>query len=211
MAIIEIAYPKLKPEPEVIRKAEQEAIPVIVNAFKEVGVLNGLRGLIETQDGRDVSSDMRLVLVLEWPSRSVFDAFFESAAYKNFRGLLQPLSQGPPELKLYEASDASKFFSSDSVLEVLEIRPKPAVAQGDAVENILKAIHAAVEKNIDPKAVYGTTLNLDQKEVVVTRLFATQSELETEAAGASRRELLGNIGDLAEVTRLVAKVNRIPL
>ncbi|KAI0600748.1 hypothetical protein F4775DRAFT_545490 [Biscogniauxia sp. FL1348] len=211
MAFIEIVYPKLKPDPESIRKAEQDVIPVIADAFKDGGVLNVLRGWIETQDGKDVSSAMREVLVLEWPSPSAFHAFVKSAAYMNVQALLKPLATGPPELKLYEASDASKFFSSDSVLEILEIRPKPAVAQGDAVENILKKIRAAVEKSIDPKVVYGSTLNLDEKEVVVVRLFATQSELATEATGASRREFLASIGDLAEVTQLVSKVDRVTL
>ncbi|KAI5921780.1 hypothetical protein F4810DRAFT_712207 [Camillea tinctor] len=203
MAIVEFVYPKLKPE--VAKKAEEEVIPVAINEFKNVGVLNGLRGWVETEDGRDVSADMREVLVLQWPSTSTFHEFVKSDGYFKFQSLLKPLATGPPTLKLYDANDVSQFFSSEPVLEVLEIQPK-----GDDAEGALQKIQAIAEKITDPKVVAGTTSNLDKKEFVIARLFEDKSELQTKAAGATRRELLASISEVAEVTQLVAKVVRIP-
>ncbi|KAI1502010.1 hypothetical protein F5X99DRAFT_408422 [Biscogniauxia marginata] len=208
MAIIEFAFFQIKPDAETVKRADQSVIPGFAEDLKAGGALNGLRGWIESEDGRDVTSEFRELLVVEWPSVAAFQEFIKSAAYAKFQGVFKPLVAGPPALKLVEAGDVSNYFSADPVLEILEIRTRNTL---DDVQDVLDKIRSVIGKNANHKAVYGSSLNLDRKEILIARLFTSQDELSTEAAGESRRELLATIGQLAEVTQLVVKVERLSI
>ncbi|CAJ2503427.1 Uu.00g108210.m01.CDS01 [Anthostomella pinea] len=210
MAIIELAYPQLKKDAELIRAAEPEMIPLILKALQEAGAVNGLRGFIHSEDGRDVTTDVREVLLLEWPSASKFRDFLTSPLYLEFAERIKSVSDGPPIFKLHETSDSSKLFGSDTILEVLEIRPNERVTEED-VQGILHTVQSGFEKLNSPKAVYGSSLNLDKKEVVVIGVFANDAELDAAQVASSRPEMLAHVGGSAMVTRLIAHVGRVPL
>lgn len=64
MAIVELVFPHFKKDPEVAQKLADDYVPLIVKSLKEAGIIGGFRGMITTEDGKDVNSDFREILML---------------------------------------------------------------------------------------------------------------------------------------------------
>lgn len=64
MAVFEIVLPKLKKDAALIAEVEANILPAFRVKLQEAGVLNGLRGFLVTEDGRDVRQDFREILLL---------------------------------------------------------------------------------------------------------------------------------------------------
>ncbi|KAI1083662.1 hypothetical protein F5B20DRAFT_527932 [Whalleya microplaca] len=207
MAIIEVVFPQLKSDPE-SKKSLPEKLPIVVKSFQDGGVLRGVRGFLVSEDGKDVSADYREVVVLEWASTSDFHAFVASPTFANMQAAIKPISNGPPELNVFETNDGSQLFGTHPVLEILRIRPKGASID-EHVQTILKKLQTKLHN--DSEAVYGSSVNLPQKEVAVIKVFENKASLDAANNASSRQELLKEIGDLAEVTRLVADIQQIPI
>ncbi|KAI0139468.1 hypothetical protein F4776DRAFT_662425 [Hypoxylon sp. NC0597] len=209
MAIVEVVFPQLKKDPEIIKEAATK-VPIIIKAFKDAGVLRVLQGFVGSEDGKDISSEFKEVLVLEWPNESAFRDFVKSPGYADAMGALKPFVTGPSELNLFEANDGAHLLGGGPVLELLLVSPKSASSDEDA-KSILKKIQSSLEKANVSKAVYGSTLNLPEKKIGILRGFESKSDLESEKNAASRKEIIAEIGSVADVTQLVADVQQIPL
>ncbi|OTA67159.1 hypothetical protein K449DRAFT_462117 [Hypoxylon sp. EC38] len=209
MAIIEVVFPQLKNDPETIKEATTK-FPIVFKAFKEAGVLRGLQGFVGSDNGKDVSSDAREVLVLEWPNESAFRDFVKSPGYATAMGALKPFVTGPSELNLFETNDGAHLLGVGPVLEILLVQPKNASSDEDA-KSILKKIQSSLEKTNAPTAVYGSTLNLPEKKIGILRGFASKAEAESAKNTASLQEIIAEISSVADVTQLVAEVKQIPL
>ncbi|KAH9986839.1 hypothetical protein F4779DRAFT_291716 [Xylariaceae sp. FL0662B] len=209
MAIIEVVLPQLKNDPDSI-KAFPDTLPVVAKAFKDANVLRALRGSLITENGKDVSTDHRVVLVLEWPKASAFHAFLESSAFVNMQAVLKPLAKGPSQLNLLETNDGSQLFGTRPVLEILKVQPKNASTDED-VQIILDKVRSSFQKGNESEVVYGSTLNLPQKAIAALRVFEDEAALNAAENVSPRQEFLKEIASLAEVTHLVANVEKFPL
>ncbi|CAJ2511911.1 Uu.00g075360.m01.CDS01 [Anthostomella pinea] len=210
MAIIELVYPQFKSEGNILQTIEEEFFPIAVKTLHDGGVIDGIRGFIVSYNGIDVTSDVREVLVLEWPTEEKFTLFVKTEAFARFQAAMKPFVKGPPVLKLFETNEASKLFGSAPVLEILEIAPKETT-DGEKARDVLQKVLDDMKKTKAAGAVYGTSLNLDQKQVVIVELFTDTAALQAAQETASRREFLESIHGLASVTQLVAKVEKMPL
>ncbi|KAI1138549.1 hypothetical protein F5Y05DRAFT_43299 [Hypoxylon sp. FL0543] len=208
MAFVEIVFPQFKKGPEIAKQAV-EKLPIAFKAFKDGGALKGLHGFIHSEDGKDVSSDCRQVIVLEWPYESAFGDFVKSPGYGTVGAALKPFATGPAELNLFETNDGSHVLGAGPVLEVLLGRFRNTTSDED-VKAVLSKIQSTVGKTNGPPAIYGSTLNLPEKKIGIIRGFTSKAELEGAKSTSSRQEILAEIGKLAEVTQLVAEVKPIP-
>ncbi|KAI0834753.1 hypothetical protein F5Y06DRAFT_151208 [Hypoxylon sp. FL0890] len=208
MAIVEVVFPKLKKDSETVKEATGQ-FPIIFKAFKEAGVLRILQGFIGSEDGKDVSSDFRGVLLIEWANASAFNEFIKSPGFESLKDALKPFVTGPSELNLFETNDGAHLLGAGPVLEILLVRPKNASSDED-VKSILKKVQSSLEKSNASTAIYGSTLNLPEKKIGILRGFASKAELEDAKNTSLRQEILTEIGDVAEVTQLVAEVKQIP-
>ncbi|KAI5866533.1 hypothetical protein GGS23DRAFT_275796 [Durotheca rogersii] len=202
MAIIEVVFPQFKKDPGVI-EAVLKALPVGIKAFKNAGVLRVAQGFLASENGRDVTSESREVLVLEWPTVSAFHDFVGSPAFANYTGLLKPFLDGPPQLNIFETNPASSLFTGGSTLEILLVSPKTAPSDEDLLA-LSKKVQSSLEKAGGADAVYGSSLNLPLKKIAVLRVFPSETELNSTQSATVRQEVTKSVDGLAEVTQLVS-------
>ncbi|KAI8627009.1 hypothetical protein F5Y19DRAFT_477901 [Xylariaceae sp. FL1651] len=212
MAVLEIVQPQLKRDAEVIKDIEANVVPIMQKLLTDGGVLNGLRGWFVTEDGRDVRNEFREILVLEWPAAQYFTDFVASPGFQGLMGTFREkgYATGPPSLKLFDAGDLSVVFGSHTVLEYLAIKPQDA---SDAnVQGVRQKLESSLQKLGSPRAVVGSSTNLDAKEIAVVGVYASDAELDAAKASTARQEFLAEIGKVANVTSLVAHVKKeLPL
>ncbi|KAI0884228.1 uncharacterized protein GGS22DRAFT_189359 [Annulohypoxylon maeteangense] len=208
MAVIELVFPKLKKDPELIKQALSKVPGLARAAFKEAGVQRGLRGFIDSENGKDVTSELRELVILEWLSASDFTTFIESSAFVSYMEHMKPYADGPPELDLFETNIGSPLFGPREFLEIILVRPKNVTSLED-VETILKKVKSSLEEANDSETIYGASVNLSEQVATIIRTFASREE--REAAKNSQQELLSEIGKLAVVTRLNAEVKQLPI
>ncbi|KAI0869127.1 hypothetical protein GGS24DRAFT_174237 [Hypoxylon argillaceum] len=207
MAVFEIVLPKLKKDVALIAEVEANILPAFRVKLQEAGVLNGLRGFLVTEDGRDVRQDFREILLLEWPHAQKFKDFVASSAFLEFASSLKDLVYGPPELKLFDASgDISSLFGTETTLEYLVVKPKDASEA--SVQRLLQKLQADLPQLSSSKAAVANSSNLDTREIAIVSLYASDAELDIAKASASRQQLLAGIANTADVTSLVAHVKK---
>ncbi|KAI1464521.1 uncharacterized protein F4812DRAFT_462579 [Daldinia caldariorum] len=207
MAVIELIFPKIKNDPESIKGA-QETIPLAFKALKEAGVLRGVAGAVISENGKDTTGEFREFLSIEWPEASYFYKFVQSASYEEYKAAATPFAAGPPDLNVFETNPGSHIFDGRPILDILLIKPKnPSDEEAEAV---LKKVQATLEKLNDTEGVYGSTVNLPEKKITVVRAIADKAELDAAKNASAREEIVKAIGDLAEVTQLVADVKVMP-
>ncbi|KAI1411893.1 hypothetical protein F5Y13DRAFT_52209 [Hypoxylon sp. FL1857] len=210
MPFIEVVFPQLKKDPEVIKEAAEKIPTIAFKAFRDGGVLRALQGFVGTENGKDVTADYKEVIVLEWPRESAFHEFVKSPGYQTLMTTLAPLSTGPAELNLFETNEGAHLLGGGPVLEILLISPKKALSDEEA-KSVLSKIQSSVVKNNASGAVYGSSLNLPEKKFSILRAFASKAELEDAKNTSLRQEVLAELSDVAEVTQLVADVKGGPL
>ncbi|KAI1458933.1 hypothetical protein F4805DRAFT_107049 [Annulohypoxylon moriforme] len=208
MAIIELIFPRLKKDPDLIKEALSKVPGLARSAFKDAGVQRGLRGFIDSENGKDVTADLKELVILEWLSASDFTAFVQSQAFITYMGHMKPYADGPPEIDLFETNTGSPLFGSREFLEIILVRPKDSSNDED-VEDILEKVRSSLEKANDSETIYGASVNLPQRMATIIRAF--ESRKEREAAKQSQQELLSEVGKLADLTRLDAEVKTLPI
>ncbi|KAK6951705.1 hypothetical protein Daesc_006228 [Daldinia eschscholtzii] len=207
MAVIELIFPKIKNDPESIKGA-QETIPIAFKVLKEGGVLRGVAGVIISENGKDTTGEFKEFISLEWPELSYFYKFVESPGYAEYKAAATPFASGPPDLNVFETNPGAHLFAGRPLLDILLIKPKNP--SDEEAQNILKKVQSTLEKLNDTEAVYGSSLNLPQKKITIVRAIADKAELDAAKNATARQEILKEIGDLAEVTQLVADVKVMP-
>ncbi|KAI0912155.1 hypothetical protein F4824DRAFT_496600 [Ustulina deusta] len=209
MPILEIAQPKLKRDPALIQELREKVVPGLLVSLAKAGAVNALVGFFETENGRDVKEEWRQILVFEWPAVQNFKDFVASAGYLEFGGKMkQRYADGPAELKLFEVGDGvSSLFGSDTVLEYLVIKPKDASEA--SVQNVLQQLQSRLPQFGTAKVVVGGSSNLETREIALVGLYASDAELDTAKASTARQQLLADIVNTADVTSLVAHVQRV--
>ncbi|XXG95765.1 hypothetical protein Hte_002036 [Hypoxylon texense] len=205
MAIIEVVFPQIKNDPESIKGALAQ-IPIGVKAFKEGGALRTAQGFLVAENGTDVTSDSREILLLEWPTESAFHEFIKSQAFGTFKAAIKPFSSGPPELNLFETNAGAHLFDTYT-LGLLLLTPKDA----SNVPTILEMIQSGLEKAAESGVVFGSSLNLPQKKIGIFRAFASKEELHNPKNVASMQEIRKDLGDLADITQIVADIKSVPM
>ncbi|KAI0173539.1 hypothetical protein GGR52DRAFT_390318 [Hypoxylon sp. FL1284] len=206
MSIIEVVFPQLKNDPETVKAVEDE-LPVVTKAFKDGGALKAAQGWLSTENGQDISSQHREIAILEWPAESNFHDFLQSEAFKSFQAVVKPLATGPPQMNLFQTNPAAPVFGAKT-LGVMMLTPKDP----DNVAALLDKIRAGLPKAEDfTKIVYGSSLNLPQKKVVVFRAFASKEEIQDPKNVASMRAIRSDLLGLAEITQFIADVKELPL
>ncbi|KAI0400072.1 hypothetical protein F4802DRAFT_602389 [Xylaria palmicola] len=221
MAVLEIALPTLKKDRELVEAGMKKLGPIIKAKLHEAGVLNCLRGFFATEDGRDISGDFREVLLLQWPTAQHFRDFISSPGFLEFKTQLEPFAAAPPELKpfavappplkLFEDAegDVPSLFGvpGDAVLEYLVIRPRDPSEAG--AQGVLQQLRSGLAHLGARGAALGTTSNLATREIGLVSLYASDAELETARASAARQQLLAAVAGAADVTSLVAHVEKM--
>lgn len=88
---------------------------------------------------------------------------------------------GPPELKLFEANAGVQVLGHNTVLQILRIEPRHL--------STIEEIRTALDNFKGGKAVNGSSLNLDPREVVLVESFPNQavSEKKKESNGRAQR------------------------
>ncbi|OTB07875.1 hypothetical protein M426DRAFT_317776 [Hypoxylon sp. CI-4A] len=206
MAFIEIVFARLKNDPKLLKDAGN-AMPLAFKAFRAAGALRTSQGTVVSENGQPWS-DPSKVFVLEWPSEPAFHGLFTSAEYAAFGGAFKPSAGGPPNIVLYETNAGIEKWGSRSVLEVLQLSPKN---KADGVEGILGKVKAILTKNNDSEAIYGSSLNVPEKKAVVVRIFSDKQEVESEKNASTRKEIIAQIGDVADVTQSIVDLEHIEL
>ncbi|KAI1777237.1 hypothetical protein F4818DRAFT_341542 [Hypoxylon cercidicola] len=205
MAIIEVVFPQLKNEPESV-KAALEQLPAGVKAFKEGGALRLAQGFLSSENGKDVTSDSRETLLLEWPTESSFHEFINSPAFANFKAAVKPYSTGPPQLSLFETNAGTHLFGTHTI-GLLLVSPKDE----SNVPAILEKIESGVEKAGDSGVVFGSSLNLPQKKIAIFRVFGSKEDLQDPKNVASMQAIRKDLGELADITQFVTDVKSVPM
>ncbi|KAI1756008.1 hypothetical protein F4782DRAFT_378452 [Xylaria castorea] len=210
MTILEIALPRLKSDPVLIEELKTLA-PAFVTNLQKAGVLNGLRGFFGTENGRDIRDECREILLLEWPTAQNFKDFIASPAFLEFSGKLkEKFAAAPAELKLFDAgSDVSSLFGpeTEAVLEYVIVKLKDTSEAG--VHSALQKLQSGLSQLGSPRAAVRKSSNLATQEIALVSLYASDAELEAAKASAARQQLLADIANVANLTSLVAHVNKI--
>ncbi|KAI1374710.1 hypothetical protein F4677DRAFT_424517 [Hypoxylon crocopeplum] len=209
MAIIEIVFPQLKKDLESINGAKEKQ-PMALKTFRDAGVLGGMQGFMASVNGEDVTSDLREVLLLEWPTASVFHEFIESSTFANFIEEIKPFAEGPPQLNLFETNAGLPLLNSRPVLEILLMSPRNTVSEANILA-ILDKAQVDVGRADESQALYGSSLNLPQKKIALLRTFESREEQHAAKSAPSHHGIMKELSSLAELTQLVAEIKQIPV
>ncbi|KAI1739082.1 hypothetical protein F4680DRAFT_422798 [Xylaria scruposa] len=211
MTILEIALPKLKSDPALIEELKTLAPPFVAN-LQKAGVMNGLRGFFETENGRDIRNEFREILLLQWPTAQHFQDFVVSPGYLEFAGKLkEKFAAGPAELKLFESgSEVSQLFAgvgaeAETVVEYVMVKPKEEAG----VDGVLQKLQSGLSQLGSAKAAVRKSSNLATQEIALVSLYASDAEFETAKASEARKQLLADIASTADLTSLVAHVRKV--
>ena len=145
---------------------------------------------------------------LEWPAASNFYKFIESPGFAQFKKDLKDFASGPPDLKLFETNSGVGALLEDLVLELLIINPKNKTEQ--ALNAFLEKIASDTRKTNGLYTIHGSSLNLEEKQILILGSYKSRSELDATVDSLSRKEFLEALLEVSDVTRLVADVQKIP-
>ncbi|KAI0452062.1 hypothetical protein F5B21DRAFT_356728 [Xylaria acuta] len=210
MTVLEIALPNVKRDPVLIEEALKTLAPLLGINLQAAGALNGLRGFFSTENGRDIRNEYREILLLEWPTAQHFKDFVASPSYLEFASKMkEKYAAGPPELKIFEAgSDVSSLFGpSETVLEYIVVKLKDASESG--AQSALQKLQSGLSQLGSPKAAVRKSSNLATQEIALVSLYASDAELEAAKASTARQQLLADIANAADLTSLVAHVEKV--
>lgn len=199
MAIVELVFPKLTKDPVLLKEAFEKIPSVALQVFKKAGVVRASRGMIDLENGKDVTADVKELVILEWKDAADFHTFVKSKDFADYMVLMKPYSTGPPELDLFEANASSPIFTGRDFLEVLLIRPN----KEEDIEAVVATVKSSLEKAGETDTIYGTTTNLPKKVATVIRAFSSAEE--RAAAKQSHEELTNELGKLANLTLLYSE------
>ncbi|KAI1163931.1 hypothetical protein F5B18DRAFT_296913 [Nemania serpens] len=210
MTVFEVVLPNLKKDPVLLQEIAETLASGFVGLLREAGARNGQRGFIVTEDGRDQKDEYREILLLEWPDAKHFQDFVASPGFAEFQGKLKSAAAGPPVLKVFDPTDddvSAVFRSDDTVLEYLVVKPKdvsPASLQG-----LLEKVQTGLPRFGTAKVAVGSTVNLEAQEIGLLSLYASDAEFDAAKATTGRQQLLADIAAEADVTSLVAHVEKV--
>ncbi|XDG02336.1 hypothetical protein ABKA04_001951 [Annulohypoxylon sp. FPYF3050] len=199
MAIIELIFPQLTKDPVLVKEASEKIPPVALRVFKQAGVIRASRGIIDLENGKDITADVKELVILEWKDAADFHAFVKSKEFADYMVLMKPYAIGPPELNLFEANASSPIFAGRDFLEILLIRPN----KEEDIEAIVTTVKSSLEKAGETDTIYGTTTNLPKKVATIIRAFSSAEE--RAAAKQSHEELTNELGKLANLTLLYSE------
>ncbi|KAK5627060.1 hypothetical protein RRF57_002775 [Xylaria bambusicola] len=174
--------------------------------LQHAGVLNGSRGFLVTENGRDISDEYREVIFLEWPSPQHLRDFVASPELLEHRVKMKPYVDGPTDVKLFniDSDDISSFFAVDALVEYLVVKPRDTSEAG--VQSVSQYLQSELGS---AKAMVGSSSNLETREIAVVSIFASDSDLNTARASAARQQLLTELAKTASTTSLVAHVKKV--
>lgn len=64
MAIVELVFPKLTKDPVLLKEAFEKIPSVALQVFKKAGVVRASRGMIDLENGKDVTADVKELVIL---------------------------------------------------------------------------------------------------------------------------------------------------
>ncbi|KAI1110362.1 hypothetical protein F5Y14DRAFT_455097 [Nemania sp. NC0429] len=211
MTVFEVVLPSLKKDPAVLKEFAENIAPGFVGLLGEAGVRNGHRGYIVTEDGRDQKGEYRELLLLEWPDAKHFHDFVGSQSFADFQlKLKETVAAGPAVLKVFDPTDddvSAVFRPASAVLEYLVVKPKDASPAG--VQALLGKVQASLPRFGTAQVALGTSVNLEAQEIGLLSVYASDAELDAAKATAGRQQLLADIASEADVTSLVAQIEKV--
>ncbi|KAI0522128.1 hypothetical protein F5B22DRAFT_643151 [Xylaria bambusicola] len=209
MPFLEIAQPKLKKDSTLVKHVEEHLAPQLSAKLQHSGVLNGTRGFLVTENGRDVRDEYRDIVFLEWPSRQHLRDFAASPELAEHKEKMKPYIDGPTNVKLFEIDndDISSFFGADAVVEYLAIKPNDTSEAG--VQSVLQYLQSGLSQLGSAKALVGGSCNLETREIAVVSIYASDADLNAAKAAAARQQLLAELAKTVSTTSLVAHVKKV--
>ncbi|KAI1093927.1 hypothetical protein F5B19DRAFT_447971 [Rostrohypoxylon terebratum] len=199
MAIVEFVFPQITKDPVLLKEASEKAPSLAFQAFTKAGVIRASQGMINLENGKDVTADVKELVVLEWKDAADFHAFVKSKEFADYMVLMKPYMTGPPELDLFETNTSSSLFTGRNFLEILLIRPN----KEEDIEAIETTVKSSLEKAGETDTIYGTSTNLPKKVTTVIRSFSSADE--RAAAKQSHEGLVNELSKLANVTLLYSE------
>ncbi|KAJ5119058.1 hypothetical protein N7448_010766 [Penicillium atrosanguineum] len=210
MAITEFLFPALKND-----KASVEMITRIAPIFRKKlthpnpGFLQGFRGFVVTENGKDVREDFREIVIFEWDKMDSFHHFVKSDQLKDAVSSIKHLMNGPPTLQLFDTNVGPKDAASSPIVEIIQAR----ISKPDHIDASLKAWeklsgHVAERQTT---VTYGKSLNLEN--YVVAGIIGWQGLKEYSEGSQDERflEALDSLKSLGEISRITVEVEAIEL
>ncbi|OOQ90589.1 hypothetical protein PEBR_03767 [Penicillium brasilianum] len=205
MAVIELIFPKFKPDQGTIDEMERDW-PIIFEKLTNPnpGVLCVFRGWILTENGRNVREENRGFLLFEWNKVESFHSFVASDQFAGFAALIRHLVTGPSTLQLCETNLSPKDAASASSIEVIRVTV-PSAENAKAALEIWEKISLKAKARFGDKVgiTYGKSQNLDE-EVIAGIIGWSRPEdcVQATEAGvlADFFQSLRELGDLSHIT-----------
>ncbi|KAI1328196.1 hypothetical protein F5Y16DRAFT_162017 [Xylariaceae sp. FL0255] len=219
MAVLEITQIPLNSDPELLKKAENTVIPKLARIADEgAPVRNASIGSVVSENGETLRDENRTFLLVQWPSLSDFQGFLgaPSPSFIEFQTLMkeEKLAAGEVVVKRFEVDDGevSKFLGCEggpgAMVEFTSIRPKSSDNDAANVLNIVRRDLGTLFRGASAVAV-GESQGADlKKEIAALGIFGCKAELERAQALPARQELLESIISVADLSSVVARLEK---
>ncbi|KAJ5671179.1 hypothetical protein N7507_000306, partial [Penicillium longicatenatum] len=212
MAITELIFPCVKPDPATLEALERDW-PKLSKGLTvpNPGIIDAFRGWIVTEDGLDVRNAYREILLFEWNSVDSFRAFVGSEQYAAFAGSIKHLLTGPPTLQLFETKFSPGEAASASLVEIIRV----GVSNSENVEETLRVWEKATRHlNLNGDGTtftYGKSLNLEEDVIMAVIGWQNLQEQRDMSENKIWLEILESFKSLGKVSQITVEIEAMDL